>query len=271
MTSLLPALALVLTLGVGAGAPGTITDSWSAADIPTTTPALPVAGEVAAEHAAREAPAEPVAGEVRSRVLVSVYGGLFQPRAQGSIFDLTTANLTVDRGDFRMARGGLDVSVRIRPRLHLFLGAETGETSFSSQARPAEGGSASSPQQSTELKMNSAFHGGVAADLHRSNSGALVVQGLAGIGRSGYRFEQVGSFPDASRPGESFQGTLSTKGSGTVGFVGVRGIRSLTGPVALTVDLRAQRGEADVGGDYLDFPAISLSGFSLSVGAAMRF
>lgn len=205
-----------------------------------------------------------------SRFLITGHGGVFQPRAQGSVFDVATSNLTLSRSDFRMERMGLNAAVRVRPRVYLLLGGEAGDTEATSFVRGA-GAEEMALRQTTTLKMNTAYYGGIAADLLHSTSGSWLVQGLAGVGRSGYRFEQVGSFPDGAPSGGSFSDTLRTRGTGTTTFLGIRGIRTLNGPLALTVDLRGQRGEADVGGDYLDFSPISLSGIGLMVGVALRF
>lgn len=210
------------------------------------------------------------AGADRPRFALSAQGSLFQPRARGSVFDAATSNLALGRSDFRMARVGGDAMVRVSARLHLFVGAETGDTDVSSRVRDTAGGTGA-PAQNTYLEMNTAYVGGVAADLMRSPSGSTTLKGLVGVGRSGYRFEQAGSFPDGSAPGSTFDGSLETRGSGTISFAGLRVLRALRGPLALSADLRAQRGSADVGGDYLDFPPISLSGLSGSLGVTLQF
>jgi hypothetical protein len=209
-------------------------------------------------------------GRLASRLNVSVQGSVFQPSASGSVFDLARTELTLSQGDFRVARIGAEATLRVHPRVSVVGGWTTGERESSSTARRS---AIYGPvTQTTKLSLDPALKGGILVELRRFGSDETwALATLVGAGRQGYRFEQSGVFPDASAPGTTFGADLMTEGTGDLYFGELRVTRELSGRLSALVGLGYQWSEATVGGDYLGFDPISLSGLGLSTGLVVRF
>jgi hypothetical protein len=205
-----------------------------------------------------------------SRVSLSVQGSLFQPAASGSVFDLARTELTLDQGDFRVLRVGAEATVRVHPKVSLVGGWSTGETEVSSGIRRTS--VYGTGTQTTVLSLDPALRGGLLVELGRFGAeGEWTVATLVGVGRQGYQFTQTGVFPDASTPGSTFSADLASEGTGDLYFGELRLTRTLTDRLGVLVSLGYQSSEARVGGDYVGFDPISLSGLGISTGLTVRF
>lgn len=205
-----------------------------------------------------------------SRLSVSVQGTLFQPSAAGSVFDLARSELTLSAADFRHVRLGAEAIFRAHPRFSVTAGWSTGETEIESSIRRAS--IYGNGMQSTTLALDPAVTAGLAFDVARLGAEERwSILALAGAGRQGYQFRQSGTFPDSAAAGTTFQADLNTEGTGDLYYAELRVVRDLNQRLGLTLGARYQWSEAKVGGDYLGFDPISLSGLGITTGLRFQF
>lgn len=210
------------------------------------------------------APSHMEAQAESGRLSIHVGGVLFQPDASGSVFELTASELAVGSSEYRHFRPSAEVAIRIHPRLSLMAGWSSGSKEIQSTVTQ---GMAS---QATELTMNNTFTGGAVLHLARWGAdGAWQLDALGGLGRQSYAFRQVGIFPDASRPGNTFSGAFFTDGKADLQFAGLRLDRAISRRLGVSAGVRYQWSEGEATGDYQGFAPISLSGFGVSTGVRL--
>jgi hypothetical protein len=205
-----------------------------------------------------------------SRFSVTLQGGVFQPTASGSVFDLARTELTLGQSDFRVLRVGVEAAVRVHPKVSVVGGWSTGDTEASSSMRNSS--VYGTGTQTTVLSLDPALRGGLLVELSRFGAEERwTLSTLVGVGRQGYQFTQTGVFPDASTPGSTFSADLATEGTGDLYFGELRLTRTLTARLGAVASMGYQWSEAPVGGDYVGFDPISLSGLGISAGFSVRF
>jgi hypothetical protein len=208
---------------------------------------------------------EAQAQDFMERLSLRVEGAVFQPKASGSVFDLATSELTLGSDDFRHVRPGAELQVRLHDRLSVLAGWSSGAREVESTIRQGTG------TQTTSLDLTNALVAGLDVVIATwGDSSAWRASTNMGVGRHAYRFEQRGTFPDASRPGATLQGSFLTEGSGDLAFLGARIERRVSERAAISLGARYQWSEAEVSGDYRGFAPLSLSGLGMSTGVRLN-
>jgi hypothetical protein len=214
-------------------------------------------------------------------------GGFHHATAGGDVIDFATEQLTLGRGDFGAAMLGGDLSIRLRPRLDLTLGASYSGMSVASEFRDLveETENGDLPIEQTTRFQRVPVTAGVKGYLTprgRSIGNFAWVPARyapyvgAGAGAMWYRFNQQGDFVDyrtldpAAGTYEIFTSELETSGWAPTAHA-MTGIDvSLTPRLGLTGEARYTWARTRPADGFADFNTMDLSGFAASLGLQLR-
>jgi opacity protein-like surface antigen len=246
----------------------------------------------AAGVAAASAGAEAQSGDgyllQEPRLYLQVRGGfntLLGPRNEFSdadLFGFTRNRFTIGEQDFNTPGLGLDVGLRLSPRLHLVGSLAAGDTDFISEDRDFEedlGNGAFAPINQTNYFYQRSIDFWARYYLippgRRVGRFAWIPNRVApfvgaGVGFTTYEFNQFGDFVDEGTL-EIFSSDLTTTGT-AVSLLAAAGLQvNVASRVYLTGDVRYRRGSAGVGGDFVGFDDVDLSGFQWNAGIGVFF
>jgi hypothetical protein len=209
---------------------------------------------------------------------VIVRAGFDHANAGSDIFSFTTEQLTLSRGDFSGATFGADLSFRLAPRVDLMVGTSYAGRSRLSEFRHFVDQDNLPIQQTTTFQRVPVTAGLKLYILPRGQRighlawvpARLTPYVGGGGGALWYRFRQKGDFVDADTR-EIFTDTFSSSGW-TPEAHALAGLElSLSPRVALVTEGRYTWASARMSDDFANFDRIDLSGFSATVGLALRF
>jgi hypothetical protein len=213
------------------------------------------------------------------KLSVSLRMGYAAPSANSDLFSFVTRELSLQKGDFAGFTYGVDLAMPLRPRLELILSADLNESKKKSDYRQWQDAQGLPIEQTTSFARQS-----LAANIRyylrpygRSLSRLAWVPTSyapwisAGIGRTHYRFHQVGDFVDFTNGNSVFPDTYNSSEWGFTPQVAAGIDWNLNTRVAVTTQARYLWGKADLGSDFSGFNPIDLSGLGLTGGLTFRF
>ncbi len=209
---------------------------------------------------------------------VGFHIGYSVPGAGSEVFDFVNEQLTVDRADFQGMVFGGEIAIRATDRVDLAFGLSISETKTASEFRDWVDGDDLPIEQTTSLRLVPVT---MSAKVYLQDRGrkvgrlAWVPSAWApyvggGVGMVWYDFTQAGDFVDFETL-EVFEDFLDTDGRAFAAHGLVGADFSLSPRVVLTGEGRYSWGKGDMGGDFVDFDALDLSGFRATAGIKLRF
>lgn len=212
------------------------------------------------------------------RASLGIRTGYALATASSEIFDFTRENLTLERRDFDAMAFGAQLAISATPRLDVAVDLSVANAERKSEFRDWVGSDDLPIEQSTEF-YRLPLTVGVKAYLRDRGRGvgrfAWVPERWApyvgaGAGWVWYRFEQDGEWVDYETY-DIFRDRFTARGSTpTVHMYG--GADWSLGPaVFLTAEARYSWARAEMGGDFVGFDAMDLSGIQGTVGISLRF
>ena len=242
---------------------------------------LVTAGVIALAH---QLPAEPAAAQQRDflfgkpNVTLGARLGLAVPTAGSEIFDFTTEELTVERGDFAAIDFEVELGVRLRDRLDLALNIGHSESLTRSEFRDLVGADDLPIEQTTRFQLTPVTLG---VKAYLRDRGRAVSQFAwvpytwspyvaAGGGLILYEFSQQGEFVDYDTL-DIFHNTFTSEGVAPTVYGGAGIELSLGRHLLATGEARYLWSRANMSRDFVDFDPIDLSSRQLVLGLAVRF
>ena len=212
------------------------------------------------------------------RVSLTLRGGWDGAAASGDLFNFTTNQLTLGRKDFRGPFAGLDVAVRVLPRLDLTLSSSLSSTNTKSEFRNWVALNDLPIEQTTSLRRVPVTLGFRAYLMPRGQSVgqfAWVPARFspyvgAGGGFMWYRFRQQGDFVDFQTT-NVFSDTFESSGWTTTAHAAVGLDYWLTPSFGLNAEGKYNWAKAGLGTDFSGFGRINLSGYMTTLGLSVRF
>jgi len=212
------------------------------------------------------------------RGAIGLRGSLFLPSESSDLFDFVRRQLTIDKGDFRGAAFAADVAITLSPRLDVVGGVELARKAVVSEYRDFVDDELLPIQQQSLLRQNAITGSLKFLLLPRGRRvGRFVwiparVQPFVGTGGGVvfWKFEQSGDFVDFQDFGV-FTDTFSADGvspsAHVLGGVDIQVYKRLM----FTLEGRYLWAHGTLGGDFIDFEPLDLSGFRVSAGINFVF
>ena len=210
---------------------------------------------------------------------VTVRAGYAAATAGSDLFSFATSELTLRRGDFGSFAYGADLAFALRPRWDLVFSADVGGMDKKSEYREWQDNSGNAIEQSTSFSRQSYA---ASAKYYFMPYGRTLGRfawipsrfapwASGGLGRTLYRFKQVGDFIDFDKDNQVFNDTfVSSKWANTAQIAA--GLDwNIDHRWALTSQLKYLLGSADLGLDFSGFAPIDLSGLGMTAGLTIRF
>ena len=214
---------------------------------------------------------------------VSLRGGFAYAQAGGELLSEARQVFTLDRNDFNSAVYGADLAFRVSPRLDFTLGASVARTSTPSEHRDWEEGDDIPIAQTTDFQripVNAGVKFYLAPRGRSVGQFAWVPSRLApyvgaGVGKTWYRYRQVGDFVADPLNVEGdhpiFTDRFESSGWTTSGHALAGVDMTLSNHVALTAEARYGYAKARLSSDFVGYDPIDLSGATATVGLLFRF
>lgn len=212
------------------------------------------------------------------RVRLTVRGGVDGATAGGDLFSFVTEQLTLEKRDFRGGTFGIDAAVRLTPRIDAVLAGSFAKATGQSEFRDYVDTGNNAIEQTTTLSRSPFTLGLRAYVTPRGRSvGSLAWIPArfapyvgAGGGAMLYQFRQAGDFVDYETFDIFYEDLVSSGWTPTAhAALGVD--YSLSAPIALNVEAKYSYARASLGGDFVGFDRIDLSGVSTTLGLSLRF
>lgn len=211
-------------------------------------------------------------------VTLGIRGGYAVATASGGIFEFTREQLTVGRTDFSAPSFGAQLAIRVTPRTDVAFDLGVANAVARSEFRDWVDNDDLPIEQETEFYRLPLTLGikTYLRDRGRSVGRFAWIPARwapfvgAGAGWVWYRFEQEGDWVDFETL-DVFSDRFTSRGhTPTVHLYG--GADWSLGPaVLLTAEARYAWARSEMGGDFVGFEAMDLSGVQASVGIAVRF
>jgi hypothetical protein len=210
-------------------------------------------------------------------VSITARGGFDRASAGSDLFTFAQQELTLSRGDFSGATGGLDVAARLTRRLDLVFGAGVSGSSRGSEFRRYLDQNNAPITQTTSfvrvpltasLKLWVTPTGRSIGRLAWVPARAALYVGGGG-GAMWYRFRQSGDFVDATTK-DIFTDDFAARGWAPTAHAFGGLDYSLSPRVALTGEVRYQWARGAAGKDFAGFDDIDLSGTAATLGFTFR-
>lgn len=211
------------------------------------------------------------------KISVSLRAGFDRANAASDLFDFSRQQLTLSRGDFSGAGGGLDIGVRIARRLDFTVGAAASGSSHASEFRRYLDANNAPITQNTSfvrvpvtagLKLWVSPPGRSIGRLAWVPSRTALYVG-GGAGAMWYRFRQAGDFvetPSLDIFTDKFEArgwTPTANATGGLEF-------SIAPRLALTGEVRYQWARGPAGKDFVGYNDLDLSGAAATLGLTFR-
>jgi hypothetical protein len=211
-------------------------------------------------------------------VSLGLRGGYAVARATGEIFDFTRERLTVERSDFNAPAFGGQLAVRIAPRVDVAVDVSVAQTRSRSEFRDWVDTDDLPIEQETEFQRVPLTFGVKAylKDRGRQVGRFAWVPAQwapyvgAGAGWVWYRFRQDGDFVDFETL-DIFKDNFTSSGRAPTLHLYGGADWSLGPNFFLTGEARYAWASAEMGGDFVDFDPVNLSGLQATVGLSVRF
>jgi hypothetical protein len=270
--------------------PGTI-DQYRQTTTPSSEPVMPsrrlslpslVAAALCALVAAGDVAQAQRAGDGflfgAPKATLALRGGFAQPRAGSDVFDFTMNRLTLDRGDFAGETVGAELGIVLGRRTTLQFGVASMRRTAGSEYRDWVDDDDRPIEQETTFRRVPVTAG---LRLYLTPPGRSISRlawiparftpyVAAGGGAMWYAFQQTGDFVDFETL-DVFATTVRSSGWTSTGYAAAGVLVSLSPRFALTTEARHDRARGAMGGDFVGFDRIDLSGFGGSVGLEYRF
>jgi hypothetical protein len=215
------------------------------------------------------------------RLVVTAFGGFALANAGSDLFDFTTDELTLSRGDFGGRDFGGDLAFRIADRYELVLAASSAQSRKRSEFREWEDNNGQPIEQVTKfqrvpISVSLRYH--PLARGRQVGSFAWIPARIdpwvgAGVGKMRYSFRQVGDFIDFETDPDNpavFTDDFRSEGWANLLQASAGAGWSLTPRVLLTGELRYMHSSAELGGDFVGFDKLDLSGLATTLGLSFR-
>lgn len=208
----------------------------------------------------------------------SLRAGVAQPRASGDLFAFVSERLTIDRADLAGIALATDVSVRLRPRLDVVIGAAISTREVFSEYRDFVDLDDLPIEQRTTFRRIPLTAG---LKLHLRPDGRSVGRlawvparlspyVAAGGGVMYYVFKQDGDFVDYQTL-DVFPTTLRSSDVSAMAYGAFGGTYSMTPRIGLNTEIRYDYARGALGTDFKDFAALDLTSVGFTAGLLFRF
>ncbi len=208
---------------------------------------------------------------------LTIRGGLDRPVGSSEIWNFTTTNLTVNKGDFTAAGYQVDLGVRLANRLDLVLAGGTSRRAADSEFRKFVDNNDLPIEQTTTIRrlpLTAGLRFALRAPEERISRFAWIPSRVtpwigAGGGAMNYTFSQNGDFVDFETL-NVFKQSFASSGWTPMAYGNVGVDVKLSTRIALTGDLRYSMARATLGGKFVGFDKIDLSGTAATMGLTLR-
>jgi opacity protein-like surface antigen len=209
---------------------------------------------------------------------LTVFGGYALPGASSELFALTYEQLTAEKGDFAGFDGGLDLALRLTPRLDMVLGIARTNVTHRSEFRDWVDQDDQPILQRTNFRRMPLS---ATLRIHLTERGQTVGSyawipsavdpwiGLGG-GAMKYRFLQAGDFVDFETL-EIFSDRFESQGWAPFLQLGAGAGFNVTPLIQVSTELRYVRGGGKLDDPFEGFDRLDLSALSTAVGLTFRF
>jgi len=214
----------------------------------------------------------------RPIVTFGLRGGYDRPTAQSDIFDFTTTQLTLNRGDFAAFGYAADIGFRVANRVDLVFSAGDARRRAPSEFRNFVDLDDEPIEQTTLLRrvpLTVGVRFALAAPGEKISRLAWLPSrftpwvGLGG-GLMHYSFRQSGDWVDFETL-DVFSKTYASKGQTAMAFANIGVDLSLNERFMLTGDVRYSRASAALSDTFDGFDKIDLSGTAATIGISVRY
>ncbi len=214
----------------------------------------------------------------RPLLTFSIRGGYDRPTGSSDIYDFTTTQLTLNRGDFAALSYNFDVGVRLADRVDMTFSAGEARRATPSEFRNFIDNDDLPIEQITALRrvpLTVGLKYALTAPGERIGRLAWIPSrftpwvGLGG-GAMQYSFTQAGDFVDFQTL-NVFARTFRSKGWTPMAFANVGADVSLNERFSLTGDVRYSAARAPLRGAFVGFDKIDLSGTAATMGLSVRY
>jgi hypothetical protein len=213
----------------------------------------------------------------RPALTISVRGGADRPIGSSQIWDFTTQNLTVSKGDFTAPGFMVDVGVRLSDRFQLIAASGTSRRANASEFRKYVDNNDLPIEQTTTIRRLPVMLGvryNITAPEERISRFAWIPSRVTpwvgvGGGAMNYTFSQIGDFVDFQTL-NVFKQTFASSGWAPMAYGNVGVDLKLSMRFSLTGDFRYSAARATLGGKFVGFDKIDLSGTAATMGLTVR-
>jgi hypothetical protein len=208
----------------------------------------------------------------------AIRGGYDRPMGSSDIYDFTTAQLTLNRGDFAALSYNFDLGFRLADRVDVTFSAGEARRAAPSEFRKFVDNNDKPIEQITALRrvpLTVGVRYALTSPGERIGRLAWIPSrftpwvGLGG-GAMQYSFTQAGDFVDFQTL-NVFARTFRSKGWTPMAFASVGADVSLTERFSLTGDVRYSAARAPLTGAFVGFDRIDLSGTAATMGISVRY
>ncbi len=214
----------------------------------------------------------------RSYGQLLVHGGFANARTRSSIFDFTTENLTLERGDFSAFEGGLELSAAVNSRLAITLGFDYANSTHRSEFRDWVDNDNLPIEQTTSFTRMPIMLGMKGYIIPTGQSVGLLAWVpsrfapfvAGGIGLIRYSFEQQGDWVDFE-DFSVFSDEFTSGSTALMSYVGAGMDVSLNTRFGITTEVRRMWARGEHTNDFIGFDNIDLSGTTIKAGFFVRF
>ncbi len=211
------------------------------------------------------------------RVILGLRGGWAFNRSNGEIYDFLTETLTLSDSDFDAPALAIDASVPVTSWMDVVVGFEFNESSNDSELRNFTDQFGAPIEQKTRLTQVPLTLSLKLYPLGRGRQvgryawvrSTLVPYIGGGIGGTWFELKQEGSFVDFTDL-SVFEAELKDDGWAFARHVFVGLDYKLTRNIGMVLEGRYYWGDADLGGDFVGFKSLDLSGARVMFGFSWR-
>ncbi|MDP2955134.1 MAG: hypothetical protein Q8N53_01830 [Longimicrobiales bacterium] len=212
------------------------------------------------------------------RLSLGFRGGYALASASSEIFDFARKEMTMGRSDFDAPSFGGQLAIQITPRVDVAFDVSVASTRSTSELRDWVDTDDLPIEQVTKFHRVPVTLGFKAYLKDRGRSVGrfawIPARWTPYVGAAGgwvwYRFEQDGDFVDFETL-DIFTDRFTSRGKAPTMHVYGGGDWSLSPTVFLTAEARYGWARTEMGGDFVDFDPMDLSGLQATVGLSLRF
>ncbi len=213
----------------------------------------------------------------RPAVSLTLRGGYDRALGGSDIYDFTTTNLTLNKGDFAAFGYQVDLGIRLGNRTELVFSGGSASRSAASEFRKYVDNKDLPIQQTTTLRRLPVSVGvkyALTTPETRISRFAWIPARIvpwigAGAGAMNYSFAQKGDFVDFQTLNVIAQ-NYESSGWAPMGYANAGLDLRLTTRLSLTGDVRYTYSRASLGGSFQGFDKIDLSGTAATMGFTVR-